>query len=532
VKQQQFQAAEFEEIHSLNHWTSGYVEGPDYTHGFYRGLTPTIMALAALSQGRKFGPSLDKLTYCELGCGQGFSANLLAAANAGIEIHANDFNPAHVIGARALAEEAGLKNVHFYEHDFAEFIHEPALPAEGFDIIALHGIYSWVSAEARGQVVEFIRRRLKPGGFVYLSYNTMPGWAPVMPLRRLLVDQAARAGGPVVLGIDDALKFAESLTRANAGYFLQNPNVASRLATMLPMSRNYLAHEYFNRDWTPFHFEDVARELSAAKLGHVGTINLLDHIDELSLTDAQAAFLQAEPDQLRREGLRDVIVNEHFRSDIFAKGTLPHSFRSAAGIWLQTRFALSVQRDEVSMTVLGRKGATELHEHIYKPILDAFADGPLTVRQLLGKPGIGSAITWDQLTRALTVLVGARSLQPCLPEEGEDLRLAACQAFNRAVCRRAEEGDDLQFLASPVTGGGLEFDRFEQLFLLAISEGHKDPAGWPTFVWSILAPQGYRLLKEGKPIEGAEANLAELTIRAERFSASKLAICASLKIGL
>jgi SAM-dependent methyltransferase len=516
----------------LTHWTSGYVEGLDYTHGFYRGLTPTIMALAALSRGRKFGPDLGKLTYCELGCGQGFSANLLAAANPGMEIHANDFNPAHVVGARNLAAEAGLKNAHFYEHDFAALADEPALPVEGFDIIALHGIYSWVSAEARGQVVEFIRKKLKPGGFVYISYNTLPGWAPVMPLRRMLVDHVNRTTGPIAPRIDDALKFAEGLMKAKAGYFLQNPNMASRLTSMMSMSRNYLAHEYFNRDWTPFHFEDVAGELSAAKLNHVGSINLLDHIDEVTLTDTQIALLHAETDPLRQEALRDVIVNEQFRSDIFAKGALPHSFRSAAGVWLGTRFALSMPREQVSMTAKGRRGNTELYEHIYKPILDAFANGPQTVRQLLGQPSVGSVVSWEQLTRALTVLVGTQCLQPCLPEKGEDERLVACQAFNRAVCRRAEESDDLQFLASPVTGGGVEFDRFEQLFLLAISEGQKDPASWPAFAWSILAPQGYRLLKDGKAIEGAEGNVAELTVRAERFSTSKLSVCASLKIGL
>ncbi|SFB58264.1 SAM-dependent methyltransferase [Rhizobium sp. NFR07] len=516
----------------MKHWTSGYVDGLDYTHGFYRGLTPAIMALAALSRGRRFAPSLGNLTYCELGCGQGFSANLLAAANPGIEIHANDFNPAHVVGAQALAQEAGLKNVHFYEHSFADFADEPALPAEGFDIIALHGIYSWISAEARGDVVDFISRKLKPGGIVYISFNTLPGWAPAMPLRRILVDQAARTSGPIAPRIDEALKFAESLMKANAGYFLQNPNMAPRLTKMLPMSRNYLAHEYFNRDWTPFYFEDVANELSAVKLTHVGSVNLLDHIDDVSLTDAQAALVNAETDPLRREVLRDFVVNEQFRTDIFVKGALPHSFRSAAGVWLNTRFALSLQRNDVSMTVKGRRGATELYEHIYEPILDAFAVGPMTVRQLLGVPEVGAAVSWEQLTRALTVLVGTNCLEPCLPEEGEEERLLACQAFNRTVCRRAEESDDLQFLASPVTGGGIGFDRFEQLFLLAISEGQTDPAQWPAFAWSILAPQGYRLLKDGRTIDDVEDNVAELAVRAERFKSSKLAVCASLKIGL
>ena len=43
----------------------------------------------------------------ELGCGQGFSTNLLAAANPHIRFHATDFNPGHIVGAQSLAQAGG-----------------------------------------------------------------------------------------------------------------------------------------------------------------------------------------------------------------------------------------------------------------------------------------------------------------------------------------------------------------------------------------------------------------------------------------
>lgn len=512
----------------MQHWTSGYVEGLDYTHGFYRELTPALLAFAALCRGQRFDLTAPGLTYCELGCGQGFSVNLLAAANPGIEFHANDFNPAHVAGARSLAREAGLKNVHFYENAFADFAEEPALPAGGFDVIVLHGIFSWVSPQSRRQVVDFIARRLKPGGLVYVSYNALPGWAPVMPLRRILVDSAARQAGPIGPRIDEALAVADELMKAGAGYFRQNAAVGSRLGSMMTMSRNYLAHEYFNRDWTPFYFEDVAAELSGAKLSYVGSLNLLDQIDEVSLTEQQQKLLQAETDPLRRQTLRDFLVNELFRKDLFAKGALPHTFRSACGVWLETHFALSVARGQVPPTVQGTRGRIQLNESIYNPILDSFADGPMTVRQLLGKGAAG--MSWERVVQALTILVGAGHLQPCLPEEGADRRMESCRAFNLAVCRRAEDSEDLQFLASPVTGGGLFLNRFEQLFLLAIREGMTEPGEWAGLAWRILGPQGHRLMKDGKGLETPEENLAELCARAQTFAETRLPVCKALKI--
>ena len=165
----------------MANWSAGYVVDVEYTHGFYQELTPSLLGFLALLQGvQSPDPGASSLTYCELGCGQGFSTNLLAAANPQIQFHATDFNPGHIVGAQNLARAAAVKNVHFYDDSFAEFLSRDDLP--DFDFITLHGIYSWVSPENRQTIVEFIRRKLKPGGLVYISYNTMPGWASMMPL--------------------------------------------------------------------------------------------------------------------------------------------------------------------------------------------------------------------------------------------------------------------------------------------------------------------------------------------------------------
>jgi len=74
----------------------------------------------------------------ELGCGQGYTANLIAAANPAVDYAAIDFNPAHIAGASALAALAGTKNARFGEALFAEFAEDNG---EGpFDIIGLQGV--------------------------------------------------------------------------------------------------------------------------------------------------------------------------------------------------------------------------------------------------------------------------------------------------------------------------------------------------------------------------------------------------------
>ncbi|ATG37202.1 putative methyltransferase [Phaeobacter piscinae] len=514
----------------MNDWTSGYVAELDYTHDFFHEMTPSRLAFAALSRGHRHGLDDNRLTYCELGCGQGFTANLLAAANPHVDVHAMDFNPAHIAGAHRLAREAAVPNVTFYERSFEDFEEEATLP-NSFDVIALHGVYSWVSRENQERIIDFIARRLKPGGLVYISYNTQPGWAPSMPLRRLLTDRAAQGNGSLEQRIDEALDFAERLKLADAGFFASNPGQLTRLSEMKSMSRNYLAHEFFNKDWTPFHFADVADDLAQAKLEFMGAANPLDHIDDICLSRPQQALLAEESNSVRREGLRDILLNEQFRADVFVRGWLPQTQRGGVGGWFQTPFALARHYGTGPLKVNWRKGDIALEASQYEPVLQALSDGHHTVRALL-EQGVFSDMTWGDITRMLTILTGAGYIVPCLPQAGYADRIVRCRDFNMAVCKNAEDSERLGFLASPVTGGGVAVDRMEQLFLLAQSEGHQTPNDWATFVWRILEPQGQRLEQEGRVLDLPEENLAVLRARAHAFSARRLGILAGLGVSL
>lgn len=329
-------------------WTSGYVVDIDYTHGFYQELTPSLLAFLMLLQGIQ-PPDLGQegLHYCELGCGQGFSANLLASANPHIQFHATDFNPGHIAGARALANSAKLPNVRFWDDSFADFLNRSDLP--DFDFITLHGIYSWISVENRRAIVQFIAKRLKPGGIVYISYNAMPGWASMMPLRRLLVEHAESLGSSRSLPsrIESSLDFAARLQSLNSVYFANHPKLTDRLARLKRKNPNYLAHEYFNRDLTPFYFMDVAQELSEAKLTWVGPANAMETIDLLHLTQEQRQFLSEIDNPDLRQTVRDHIVDQQFRRDIFVKGPLPLAKALIQEKWLDMGFALTAKNSDI-----------------------------------------------------------------------------------------------------------------------------------------------------------------------------------------
>ena len=223
----------------MNDWTSGYVAELEYAQGVYREMAPAMLRLnLLLKQADASSLSNSPLRYAELGCGHGLTATMIAASHPGAEVHATDFNPAHVAGARKLAAQANLKNIQLYEHSFAAFLATDLAP---FDVVALHGVYSWISAENRALIRDFLYARLKPGGVCYISYNVLPGWAPAMPMRKLMIELGEGSKAQQMAArIDGALDFLGQMQKANAGYFKANPVAATRLEAMQKHSRNYL----------------------------------------------------------------------------------------------------------------------------------------------------------------------------------------------------------------------------------------------------------------------------------------------------
>src|SRR5262249_44113813 len=72
---------------------------------------------------------------------------------------------------------------------------------------------------ASQSIVAFIRRRLKPAGLLYVSYDAMPGWAGIAPLRRVLVQHAAASGALSEIASDHALAFADKLKELGAQFY-------------------------------------------------------------------------------------------------------------------------------------------------------------------------------------------------------------------------------------------------------------------------------------------------------------------------
>src|SRR5690606_29170680 len=143
-----------------------------------------------------------------------------------------------------------------------------------FDLVALHGVYTWVGPAVREEIVEFLRSRLAPGGYCYVSYNTMPGWAAFLPVQRLMKEFAMRAPGDALQKLAAARKALARFEAASTGYLERDPAVKRRLASLGSQAPAYLVHEYLNEHWEPLYASDVHAAMATAGLAFVGSATI------------------------------------------------------------------------------------------------------------------------------------------------------------------------------------------------------------------------------------------------------------------
>lgn len=511
-------------------WTSGYVAEVDYPHGYYREMSPALLSLAVLNRNISVSHSRAP-RYLELGFGQGLSLNIHAAASPG-EFWGTDFNPVHVTNAQDMAEASGAAP-RIFDLSFAELAAREDLPE--FDMIVAHGVWTWISDENRATIVDIVRRKLAAGGIFYISYNCTPGWSPVMPVRHLMQLHAALAGSEdegLTRKVGAAIEFTQRVADAGATYFRVNPGIATWLKKIEQQNPHYLAHEYFTQDWQPMPFSQVAEWLSEAKLSFCASADLLNHVEEINLTPQWQELLSGIGHAVLRESVRDYLVAQQFRKDIFIKGgrtMLPLEQFERFGA---QGFMLTTPAQDVPMQLKSPRGPVNLPERLCGPVIAALSGNgyaPKTVAELIAHPACRS-LRAGHLIQALVVLTGAGHVHPAQGAEAVKTARPRCEALNAYLCQRARHAGDVTHLASPVTGLGIAVPRMAQLFLLACKQGRTEPRALAAFVWEIMEAQGQRIVKDSRTLGSAEENLTELTARAQAFADKLLPILKALGI--
>lgn len=497
----------------MTSWNAGYAAEVGYTYGYFNELNPLNVKLALLDAGIAC-PTFT--TACELGFGQGLSINIHAAAS-DQKWYGTDFSPAQAGFAQKLAE-VSENQAELFDQAFAEFAERDDLPE--FDFIALHGIWSWVSEENRQVLIDFFKRKLKVGGVLYVSYNTPAGWASMAPIRHLLNEHARLVAVPGESPVDklqQAMRFTEEFLDSQPGFLKANPQVATLFKQIQALHPNYLAHEYLGMDWQTLNFSQTHHWLNDAKLEYVCSAFNHDSVDALNLTEKQQTLLDQQPNTLFRETLRDLYVNQNFRKDYWVKGAQQLDRFEQMEQLMALRLIITQLPQEFDYQVVGALGELTLKKETYQPIIEFFADFEIkTVGQLM-QATQAQGIAMESVLQAIQILAGKGTLH--LAQTDDEIQAAKTKTFklNQAILKKARASDEIQHLASPVTGGGVLIQGYEMLFLLALQFGKQQADEIAAFSWGLLKPRGIRLQHHGAALETDADNMARLTEQANFF---------------
>jgi SAM-dependent methyltransferase len=507
-------------------WSDGYFTDIAYTSRCYPEMAPGFMSFACLRQGVRppaLGPGA---AYLELGCGQGYGLNLLAAANPGMVFHGVDFHPGQVDNARRLAGSAGLSNISFADLSFEQVLALPEGRLPKFEVIALHGVWSWISPENRAVIVQLLDRLLAPGGMVYVSYNCLPGWAPLAPLQRFVADHVRRQPGDPRTRVVEALKAALAMADGQAGFFLNAPLLKPRIEESLKLDPVYLVHEFLNDHSHPFFHADVARELDGARLAFAASASLGDDFVNLTAPLPLQARISEEPDQTWRETLLDYASGKPFRRDIFVRGRNMLSPAEREERLNATRFALLIPPGSAPFEFPVQLGRVTGRPQVYQPIVEALAQGPRSYGELLRLAPLAQAGD-AALLQAIALLVGGRHIHPLAPQGGGP---GPAAAFNRAVLGQLAYAEAPKHLAAAAVGTAVRVELTDLLALKAMVDGEADAAKAARTGWEIMARTNQRLMKNGEVLVDQAANEAELAACIQAFHATKAALLQGLGV--
>ncbi|WP_048862572.1 class I SAM-dependent methyltransferase, partial [Acidisphaera rubrifaciens] len=472
----------------MSDWNHGYVTDLGYTTNIYREFTPAWLAFAALLLGQRPPDLARPVRMAELGCGYGLTLAVAAANAPDSAFFGYDFNPAHVEAARLFADAAGLANLHVEERAIADLAAPDGAGAD-LDIIALHGVWSWVDDTVRADIVRFITSRLRPGGLVFVSYNVLTGFADMLPVRTLMRQVAAREARSdlAVAAVRPAL---ERLRAGAQAYFAAHPALEQRLAGLASMDARYLAHEYLNADWAPTMFADVAAAMAGARCQYVGSATLPDNVDATSAPPTMVPLLAEQRDVVLRETLRDFGCGQSFRRDIYRRGHAPLPPAEHRALLDAVHFVDLGRHREAEVKVACSIGQLSGRPEIYDPLLDRLAAGPLSVAEAREmSPFAGRPI--QELVQALLMVTAAGYAHPVAAGAGSPAARAAGRRANAEIARLNRLGGAIPHLVAPASGASVLADLAETLAVGALLAGApRDEQALATEVDTALAATG------------------------------------------
>jgi len=501
--------------------TGGYVTDTAYVSEFYGDHAPTHMNLVAASNGFRPRPVTGDFAWCDYGCGNGLTANVLAAAYPAAKFYGVDFLPAHIRTAEMLAVRMSLDNTSFLQRSFAELSPTDLPP---LDFAVMHGVLSWIDDPTREALLDDAAKRMKPGGLLLTGTNAMPGWAAKLPMRNM-VYSLTKDGVNSLERARVGLEWLKKLKDAQVKYFRDNPALAEAVDELSRIDPRYMAHEYFNEHLRAFYFAELKHMMESRGFRFAGCARLFLNMVDLAVPkDLQDEF-RAVSSRAELEAKRDFIRNETFRRDIWIKGESLKSEDEWLAVNQDLVFGTLEPLAAIDRDVAFGDIQLSYDNEPFSGLLKAVAARAISVRGMEDLANMGGLSPWTRAEAARLLAAGgqvmgfAQATKPVTVPKGARLSLSPA---NRGLIKELGLRMPRLALAAPAAGTGVELSNIDAILLLARCEGGANPVKHAA---KLFGSEGGDVVIGGKKLKPFEVEklLTERLRRMETGLLDKLA---------
>jgi len=290
-----------------------------YTH-------PDRLATVGMHFGMRPAP-VERCRVLELGCSSG--ANLLGMA---VTLPDSEFVGVDLAGkpiarGKAMVEALGLKNLTLRQADLLEMA-----PDYGkFDYIIAHGLYTWVPAPVRDQILAICKASLQPQGIAYVSYDAFPGSYSRLMVREMMLfhnrdfrdpQQQVQQALTLLKLLADSRKLDEPYRRT-----LQDEH-----ERLTKRSKQALYHDELSKDFQPFYFYQFMGHARRHGLQFLGEALFSEMHSGRLEPQAREVLDKISDDIVLREQYLDFMCGRAFRRTLLCHDDVPldHSMESVS----------------------------------------------------------------------------------------------------------------------------------------------------------------------------------------------------------
>ena len=413
----------------------------------------------------------------------------------------------------SIATTANLTNISFHKLE-TKLLRSSNF--NNFDFIVVNENLSYMDRKTLDLTISIFEKLLNLQGIVHVKYDCLPGCAPILDLRQVLVqlDEVLNidSHGKVLAGLDHI----KHLKSKGAPYFLENGPVEKCLSGLAQKVTPVTAKILFGSIYKPRFFNDINNRLNKVGMVYSGSSIAYRNYPELVLNQEFNDQISNSTSRENTETLLDFVTRQDFRADIFVKDTRTFTATEKLDALSSIPFGTLVGLGDFPSDISFGQVNINYKSEVINTIIEELTNNAKTVKNLSSLLSL-SAHSKEVILENVNLLVASGYVLPLKREISPDNRkfmeanrFQLCSSFNQEILKNGLFSEPFIYLAAEEFGIQFEISRDNAILLVCLLEAPQEHLlNW---IAQRLSEQNPELLPDPAAIEKKLANFRQIKL--------------------